>query len=89
MFMFLPELANLRLAPSSPRNNAYMSMFCSETAHVHVDHKLPFELRVLEAALSAALHAMEEDARNLTELIQPILEGLTSGVGPQSSMTMA
>lgn len=55
-------------------------MLCSESAHVHVDHKLPFELRALEAALASALHAMEDDARMLTEHIQPILEGLTREV---------
>lgn len=47
---------------------------------MHVDHKLPFELRALEASLTAALHAMEEDARDLTERIEPILEGLTCKV---------
>ena len=55
-------------------------MLCSESPHVHVDHKLPFELRALEAALASALHAMEDDARTLTEHIQPILEGLTREV---------
>ena len=56
---------------------------------MHVDHKLPFELRALEAALAAALHAMEEDARMLTEHIEPILEGLTREVNVFCSFASA
>ncbi|DBB04147.1 hypothetical protein WJX77_012034 [Trebouxia sp. C0004] len=47
-----------------------------ESAHTHVDNNLPFELKVLEAALTHAVTVMEQDAINLNQQISPILESL-------------
>ena len=49
---------------------------CRESAHVHVDSKLPFELKVLEAALTHAVTMMEEDAVALNKQVSPILDSL-------------
>ncbi len=49
---------------------------CRESAHTHVDNNLPFELKVLEAALTHAVTVMEQDAVKLNQQISPILESL-------------
>ena len=49
---------------------------CRESAHVHVDNNLPFELKVLEAALTHAVTMMEEDAVALNKQVSPILDSL-------------
>lgn len=49
---------------------------CRESAHVHVDNNLPFELKVLEAALTHAVTMMEEDAIALNKQVSPILDSL-------------
>jgi len=49
---------------------------CRESAHTHVDNNLPFELKVLEAALTRAVTMMEQDAVKLNQQISPILESL-------------
>ncbi|DBB07621.1 hypothetical protein WJX82_008530 [Trebouxia sp. C0006] len=47
-----------------------------ESAHTHVDNNLPFELKVLEAALTHAVTMMEQEAVQLNQQISPVLESL-------------
>ena len=56
---------------------------------VLVDRRQPFELRVLEYALAAALHALAEETRALEAYAVPALEAIARKVQPHASQFFA
>ncbi len=78
----MPTLAVILLVSNAamlfccPQSQCSHACICRESAHTHVDNNLPFELKVLEAALTHAVTVMEQDAVKLNQQISPILESL-------------
>ncbi len=59
-----------------PGQQCRHACICRESAHTHVDNNLPFELKVLEAALTHAVTMMEQEALKLNQQISPVLQSL-------------